>query len=69
MRKKLGDKVAQGDILYTVYSGSTQKLESTVLLAEHFNPIGITGKFGEKMLVDRIPTKKISHEKLFILER
>ena len=69
LSKKLGDKVTKGDILYTIFSGSTQKLESSVMLAENLNPIGITGKFGEKMLVDRIPTKKISREKPFILER
>jgi len=69
LSKKLGDKVTKGDILYTIFSGNTQKLESSVMLAENLNPIGITGKFGEKMLVDRIPTKKISREKPFILER
>jgi AMP phosphorylase len=70
LKKKLGDNVTAGDPLYTVFSGSAQKLESALLLAENLNPIGITEKFGEKMLVDRIPTKKISHEKKpFILER
>jgi AMP phosphorylase len=69
LNKKLGDKVTKGDILYTIFSGSTQKLESSVQLAEDLNPVGITEKFGEKMLVDRIPTKKISREKPFILER
>jgi AMP phosphorylase len=69
LNKKLGDKVTKGDILYRIYSKSAQKLESSVILAEKFNPIGITGKFGEKMLVDRIPTKKPSHEKPFILAR
>ncbi len=69
LRKKLGDKVTKEDILYTVYSGSAQKLDSAVLLAENFNPIGVTEKFGEKMLIDRIPPKKISREKPFILER
>jgi AMP phosphorylase len=69
LRKKLGDKVAEGDILYTIFSGSAQKLESSVTLAENLNPVGVAGKFGEKMLVDRIPTKKISREKPFILER
>jgi AMP phosphorylase len=69
LRKKLGDTVRRGDVLFTIYSGSTQKLDSAVLLAENLNPIGVTGKFGEKMLVDRIPTKKISREKPFILER
>ena len=69
LNKKLGDKVAKGDILYKIYSKSAQKLESSLMLAENLNPIGITEKFGEKMLVDRIPTKKISREKPFILER
>ncbi len=68
LRKKLGDKVTKGDVLYTIFSGSAQKLDSAVLLAEEVNPIGITEKFGEKMLVGRIPTK-IPHEKSFILER
>lgn len=69
LNKKLGDKVAKGDILYKIYSKSAQKLESSLMLAENLNPIGITEKFGEKMLIDRIPTKKISREKPFILER
>jgi len=69
LRKKLGDKVTKGDILYKIYSGSVQKLESAVLLAQKLNPFGVTGKFGEKMLVDRIPTEKIYYEKPFILER
>jgi AMP phosphorylase len=69
LNKKLGEKVTEGETLYEIYSKSAQKLESSVLLAENLNPIGITEKFGEKMLVDRIPTKKISLEKRFILER
>jgi AMP phosphorylase len=69
LNKKLGDKVATGDVLYRIYSGSTQKLEAAVRLADKLDAIGVTGKFGEKMLVDRIPTKKVSYEKPFILER
>jgi AMP phosphorylase len=69
LSKKLGDKVAAGDVLYRIYSGNTQKLESAARLAENLDAIGVTGKFGEKMLVDRIPTKKVSYEKPFILER
>jgi AMP phosphorylase len=69
LKKKLGDKVAKGDVLYTIFSGNAQKLESSLQLAEKLNPIGVTGKPGEKMLVDRIPTKKVSYEERFILER
>ena len=69
LKKKLGDKVIKGDVLYQIYSGSVQKLESALLLAQNLNPVGTTGKFGEKMLIDRIPSKKIYYEKPFILER
>jgi len=69
LNKKLGDKVAEGAVLYRIYSKSAQKLESAIQLAENLNPIGVTGTLGEKMLIDRIPTKKVSREKPFILER
>jgi len=69
LSKKLGDKVSKGEALYAIYSGSAQKLESAIRLAGNLNPIGVTGKYGEKMLVDRIPPKKVSYEKTFILER
>lgn len=69
LNKKLGDKVTKGDLLFKIYSGNSYKLESALLLASNLDPIGITGKFGENMLVDRIPSKKIYYEKPFILER
>jgi AMP phosphorylase len=69
LNKKLGDKVTKGDVLFSIYSGTQQKLESALRLAKNLYSIGITGKFGEKMLVDRIPSKKIYYEKPFILER
>lgn len=69
LNKKLGDKVAEGDALYTIFSENTQKLNSAITLAKNLNPIGVTGKFGEKMLIDTIPIEKVTLEKHFILER
>jgi AMP phosphorylase len=70
LKKKLDDPIRKGDILFMVYSGSSQKLDYALQLAEELNPIGIIGKFGENMLVDRIPRKNIAREeKPFILER
>ena len=69
LNKKLGDKVAEDEVLYTIFSENSQKLNSAATLAKNLNPIGVTGKFGEKMLVDTIPTKKVSLEKPFVLER
>ena len=69
LNKKLGEKVAKGETLFEIYSESNQKLESAVLLSQKLSPFGVAGKVGEKMLVDRIPSKKIYYEKPFILER
>ncbi|HSQ52858.1 MAG TPA: thymidine phosphorylase, partial [Acidobacteriota bacterium] len=69
LNKKLGNKVTESDVIYTIFSENTQKLNSAAALAKNLNPIGVTGKFGEKMLMDTIPTKKVSLEKPFILER
>ena len=69
LNKKLGDKVKKGEVLFEIYSESAQKIDSAFLLAQSLKAIGVTEKFGEKMLVDRIPTKEAVHEKQFILER
>jgi AMP phosphorylase len=70
LKKKLGEKVKMEEVLYEIYAGNAQKLELANALAQKLNPFGITEKFGEKMLVDRIPSKKIYYEKPpFILER
>lgn len=69
LNKKLGDRVSTEDVLFRIYSENSQKLQSALRLAEKLNPFGVTSKFGEKMLIDRIPSKKIYYEKPFILER
>lgn len=69
LNKKLGDKVETGDILYHIYSGNKQKLNVAIRLSDELETFGVTEKFGEKMLVDRIPTEKVQYEKPFVLER
>ncbi len=68
LRAKLGDQVKKGDPLLTIYSGTNQKLEAALALAEQLEPIGLSKRYGEKMLIRRIPTE-IPHEKVFVLER
>jgi AMP phosphorylase len=68
LRAKLGDQVKKGDPLLTIYSGTNQKLEAALALAERLEPIGLSERYGEKMLIGRIPTK-IPPEKVFVLER
>jgi len=52
----------------TIYSRQNQKLEAALALAEKLEPIGLSKRYGEKMLLGRVPTK-IPHEKVFVLER
>ena len=68
LRAKLGDQVKKGDPLLTIYSATNQKLEAALALAERLQPIGLSERYGEKMLIGRIPTK-IPPEKVFVLER
>ncbi|MFQ5758723.1 MAG: AMP phosphorylase [Candidatus Bathyarchaeia archaeon] len=68
LRAKLGDAVKKGDALFEIYAERNQKLEAAVALAEALWPMGLSKKFGEKMLIDRVPTRT-PHEKVLILER
>ena len=65
---KLGDQVKKGDPLLTIYSVTNSKLEAALTLAERLEPMGLSKRYGEKMLLGRIPTK-IPYEKVFVLER
>ena len=60
LNKKLGDKVKAGEVLFKIFTGSKQKLNSAVRLSENLESFGVTANFGEKMLMDRIPTEKVS---------
>jgi AMP phosphorylase len=68
LRKKMGDSVRSGDVIFEVYAENNSKLESATVLAEDLSPIGVGRRFEENMLMDRIAAKKV-HERSFILER
>jgi len=68
LRAKLGDQVKKGDPLLTIYSRQNQKLEAALALAEKLEPVGLSKRYGEKMLLGRVPTK-IPPEKVFVFER
>lgn len=68
LNKKIGYPVRKGETLFTIYAENSLKLENAVKLAEATEPIGIGKELGEKMLLDRIPTK-MPHRRTFMLER
>jgi AMP phosphorylase len=68
LKAKLGDAVKKDAVLLEVYAERSSKLESALELAKRLQPIVLSRKPEERMLLDRVP-EKISAEKPFFLER
>lgn len=68
LNKKIGHPVKKGELLFTIFAENSIKLENAVKLAEISEPIGIGKEIGEKMLLERVPTK-VPHRRVFMLER
>jgi len=65
---KLGDHVKKGDRLFDVYAERDTRLESALKLAASLQPIGLSRRPEDRMLVSRIPAPVV-HRKAFTLER
>jgi AMP phosphorylase len=68
LKAKLGDAVKKGAVLLEIYAERSSKLESALELAKRLQPIVLSKKPEERMLLDRVP-EKIAVEKPFMLER
>ena len=68
LKAKLGDAVKKGAVLLEIYAERSSKLESALELAKRLQPIVLSKKPEERMLLDRVP-EKIAAEKPFMLER
>jgi AMP phosphorylase len=66
LRKKTGDLVKKGDILFEIYAEKNYKLERALKIAKKVRVMGVGKK--HEMLLEKIP-RKIDHPKYFILER
>ena len=66
--KKVGDKVKKGEKIFTIYSDNTHKLNSALKLAKQYEPTVIAKRLEDKILLEKVP-EKISHRKLFMLDR
>ena len=69
LRAKLGDAVSKGSVLFEVYAERKSKLESALELAKKLQPIVLSRKAEENMLLDQYPTKIGERERSFQLER
>ncbi len=68
LNKKIGSSVRKGETVFTIFAENSNKLENAVKLAEISEPVGIGKEIGEKMLLERMPTKTINRRH-FVLER
>ncbi len=69
LHAKLGDVVTKGDVLFEVYAERASKLESALALAEKLEPVVLSRKPEERMLLDQYPAKIGERDKSFMLER
>ena len=61
-------KVKKNAVFLEIYAERSSKLESALELAKRLQPIVLSKKPEERMLLDRVP-EKIAVEKPFMLER
>jgi AMP phosphorylase len=68
LKTKIGRHVKRGGVLFEIYAERTTKLEAAVKSAKKLQPVRLSKKPEEIMLMDRIPART-EHRKTFILER
>ncbi len=69
LHTKLGDAVAKGGVLFEVYAERPSKLESALALAAKIEPVVVSRKAEERMLIDQYPAKISERERIFLFER
>jgi AMP phosphorylase len=68
LKAKLGEAVKKDSVLLEIHAERSGKLESALELAKRLQPIVLSKRAEERMLLDRVP-EKIASEKPFMLER
>jgi AMP phosphorylase len=68
LKAKLGDAVKKEGVLLEIYAERSGKLQSALDLAQRLQPVVLSKRPEERMLLDRVP-EKIASEQPFMLER
>jgi AMP phosphorylase len=68
LKTKLGEAVKKDDLLFEIYAERSSKLDSALELASTLQPIVLSKKAEEQMLLDKVPSK-VSSGKAFVLDR
>jgi AMP phosphorylase len=68
LKAKLGDAVKKEGVLLEIYAERSGKLQSALELAQRLQPVVLSKRPEERMLLDRFP-EKIATDRSFMLER
>ncbi len=66
---KIGDEVAKGTLLFEIYAERASKLATALEIAGRLEPVVLSRKPEERMLLDMFPQKVAPREKPFNLDR
>ena len=69
LHAKLGDAVTKGSTLFDIYAERNSKLEDALALAKKLEPIVLSRKPEERMLLDQYPAKIGKREKSVVIDR
>jgi AMP phosphorylase len=69
LHAKLGEAVPKGGVLFEVYAERPSKLEAALELARKLEPVVLSKKPEERMLLDQYPAKLGEREKAVALDR
>jgi AMP phosphorylase len=68
LKAKLGEAVKKDDLLFEIFAERSSKLDSALELAKILQPIVLSKKAEERMLLDKVPSE-VSSGKPFMLDR
>jgi AMP phosphorylase len=69
LKAKIGDSVAKGAPLFEIYAERSSKLTTALEIANRVQPVVLSRKPEEKMLLDQFPAKAPTEQKAFSLDR
>ncbi len=68
LKTKLGEHLKKEEVLFEIFAERNPKLEAAVELARRLQPVALSKKPEERMLMGRVPTRTV-HRRTFMLER
>lgn len=69
LKAKIGDEVTKNAVLFEIYAERASKLTTALEIAERLEPVVLSRKLEERMLLDQFPEKPLVRKESFNLDR